>query len=104
MGRDVATLVVRVECQVEAHEVLEAFVLPAGATLAEHGGEVVGPVLSRVCLRGQRASAPVRVLVDLGRDDGQFGEQADCVVKGGFPVVGLVEAALVELGKGGLVA
>lgn len=101
MGRNVTAFVVTVEGEVETEEVLEVLVLLAA--LAEHGGEVVGPILLEVDLGGKSTATLVGVLVDLGRDSGQFGEKRDAVVKGRLPVIGLVEALLVRLGKLGCV-
>lgn len=101
VGRHVATLVVTVESEVETQEVLEVLVLLAA--LAEHGSKVVGPILLQVNLGGESTAALVGVLVDLGGNGGQLGEQRDAVVIGGLPVVGLVEALLVGLCKLGLV-
>ena len=94
---DVAAFVVAVEGEVEAEEVLEGFV--GGSAFAEEGGEVVGPVLRWVDGGGEGAAAVVRVLVDFGGDEGEFAEQRDGVVEGGFPVVGFVEAGLVGFGE-----
>lgn len=101
VGRDVATLVVTVKGEVETEQVLEVLILLAG--LAEHGSKVIRPVLLEVNLGGQSTAALVGVLVDLGSDRGQLGQQRDGVIKGRLPVIGLVETSLVRLGKLGLV-
>lgn len=100
--RDVATLVVAVQREIQPQQVLEVLVLLAA--LAQHGRKVVRPVLFEIDFRREGTAAPVRVVVDLGGYGGQLGQQADGVVKGGLPVVGLVEALLVGLCElGGIV-
>lgn len=99
---DVAALVVAVQREVQAEEVLEVLVLLAAA--AEHGCEVVRPILLEVDLGREGAAALVRVVVDLGGDGGELREQRDGVVEGRLPVVGLADAGLVGLGElGGVV-
>lgn len=101
VSRHIAALVVTVESKVESEEVLEVLVLLAA--LAEHGSKVVRPILLKVNLGRESTAAPVGVLVDLGGNGGQLGEQRNAVVKGGLPVVSLVETLLVGLGELGLV-
>jgi len=101
VGRDVAALVVTVKGKVETEEILEVLVLLAA--LAEHGSKVVRPILLEVNLTRKGSAALVRVLVDLGGDGRELGEQRNAVVKGRLPVVGLAEALLVGLGELGSV-
>lgn len=98
VGRDVTTLVVTVQGKVQTEEILEILVLLT--TTSQHGSEVVRPILSGVDLSGESTSAIVGVLVDLGRDGWELGEQRDGVIEGRLPVVGLVDAGLVCLGEG----
>lgn len=101
VSRDVTTLVVTVEGEVETEQVLEVLVLLAA--LAQHGSEVVRPILVEVNLGRQSTSTLVGVLVDLGGNGGKLSQQGNAVVKGRLPVVGLVETLLVSLGEFGLV-
>lgn len=94
VGGDVAAFVVAVEGEVEAEEVLEAGV--GGTAFVEEGGEVVAPVLVLVD-RGFGGG----VVEDGGGDAGEFGEEGDAVVEGGFPVLAFVEAVGVCFGEGG---
>lgn len=97
--RDVTTLMITMQRKVQSQKILEILVLLA--TTSQHGSEVVRPILRGVDLSGQGTTAVIRVLVDLGRDGGQLGEEGDGVIEGGLPVVGLVDAGLVGLGEGG---
>ena len=72
VSRYVATLVIPMQRQVEAQQVLEALVFLTA--LPQHGGKVVRPVLARVDVGRQGAAAAVGVLVDLGGDGGQLGQ------------------------------
>jgi hypothetical protein len=92
---------ITVESKVETEKILESFVLLA--TLAQHCGEVVGPILVRVNLSWECSATAVGVLVDLGCDRGELCEQAHSVVESGLPVVSLVETLLVLLRKRRLV-
>lgn len=101
VSRNVATFVVTVEGEVETEKILEALVLLA--SLAQHGSKVVRPILLEIDLGGESTATTVRVLVDLSSNGGQLGEQFNAVVKGGLPVVSLVEALLIGLGELGVV-
>lgn len=101
VSRDVTTLVVTVKSKVETEEILEVLVLLA--TLAKHGSKVVRPILLEVNLGRESTTATVRVLVDLGSNGGELGQEGDAVIKGRLPVVGLVQTLLISLGKLGLV-
>ena len=92
VGRDVAALVVRVEDEVEAHEVDELLVLEA---------ELVGVVSTHVELGvgGDELAAVVDVAVDLSGGPGQEGDEVEHVLVGVLPVLGLVDAIEVSLGE-----
>ena len=96
VGRNITTLVVTVESEVQSQQVDEAGVLG----LAKERGVVVGPVLGEINGTWESAAAVVGVLVDLGGDGGEFGEEGERVVEGGLPVVGFLEfAGFVEFGE-----
>ncbi len=96
VGAHVAALVVTVDGQVEAHELGEVVV-----GVAEHVGEVGGPVLFDV--DGAHAGAiAVQVPVDDGGDGGQLGDEVHGVLVDVLPVLGLVHALRVRLGELGL--
>lgn len=91
---------VAVKSEIQTQQVLEVLVL--FAALAQHGGEVIRPVLLEIDLSREGTAALVRVVVDLGGNGGQLGQETDGIVKRGLPVVGLVESLLVclcELGS-----
>ena len=92
---DVAAFVIAVQGEVEAEEVLKAFVLAAAH--AEEGREVVRPVLVWVEVRFRSG-----FVEDRGGDAGELREERDAVVEGGFPVLGFVEAVGVGFGEFGL--
>lgn len=96
VGGNVAALVVSVKSEVETEEVMEVTVL--GATLAEELGEVVRPILGRVELLSADDVDFVRAENE-GRDTGDLCEKGDGIVECGLPVVSLVDALFVELGK-----
>lgn len=98
MRGDVAALVVAVESEVEAQDVVEALVL--FAAFAEEDGEIVGPVLGAVEFLFADGVDFVGA-EDEGGDAGDLGEEGDAVVEGGLPVVGLVHALGVLFGEGG---
>jgi hypothetical protein len=101
VGRDVATLVVAVESKVETEEILEVLVLLAA--LAEHGSEVITPILVEIDLSRKSTATTVGVLVNLGRNGRQLSEEGDAVIEGRLPVVSLIQALLVGLCELGLV-
>ena len=93
VGRDVATLVVSVNGQVQTHQLDEVLVL--GET--ELVSQVVRVVL--VLLDGGDLAVLVDVAEDLGGDGGQLGDEVHGVLKGVLPVLGLVHALGVGLGE-----
>ena len=101
VSRHVATFVITMESKVQTEEILEVLVLLAA--LAQHGSEVVGPILIFVDLSGKSTTALVGVLVDLGGNGGKLSKKRDGVIEGRLPVVSLVQALLVGLGELGLV-
>ena len=92
----VASLMVRVDGQVETHQLGEH-----GILVADHLGEVVRPILRGVNGAG-RCSLPVQVVVDGGGNHGQLSDQVHAVLKVGLPVLSLVHTLSVGLGKLGL--
>lgn len=94
VGRDVATLVVSVDGQVETHQLNEVSVVAE----AELVGEVEGVVL--VLLDGSDLSALEDVLVDASGNGGQLGNQVHGVLEGVSPVLLLVDTLGVGLGEG----
>jgi hypothetical protein len=99
VSRDVSSLVVTVESKVESQEINEAGLI----ALAHHSGVVVRPVSVEINLAGERSSTKVRVLVDLGGNLGQLGNEVDGVIEGVLPVLGLGDTSLVGLGELGVV-
>lgn len=97
VGRDVSSLVVRVDGQVQSHE-LDKLLVPSKA---EEGGQVLRVVGLGVD-RGELVAA-VRVSVDSAGDVGQLGDQVHRVVKRGLPVLLLVDPVLVRLREGRVV-
>lgn len=97
VGRDVATLVISVDGEVQAHQLNKVLVL--GET--ELVGQVEGVVL--VLLDGGDLAVLVDVAVDLGSDGGELGNEVHGVLEGVLPVLRLVDALGVGLGEVGLV-
>ena len=94
VGADVATLVVRVDGQVQPQQLDEVVVL-AKAQLV---GQVEGVVL--VLLDGGDLAVLENVAVDLGGDGGQLGDQVHRILERVGPVVLLVDSLGVGLGEG----
>ena len=97
VGRDVAALVVRVDGDVEAHELDKLLVV----AVAEQGGQVGRVVLVLVNLR--ELAVAVDVAEDAAGNVGELGDQVHRVVKRGLPVLALVHAVSVRLGEGRVV-
>ena len=97
VGRDVATLVVSVDGQVETHELNEVLVLSE----AELVGKVVGVVL--VLLGGRDLAVLVDVAVDAGGNVGELADEVHGVLESVLPVLALLHALGVGLGEVGLV-
>lgn len=97
VGRDVATLVVSVDGQVETHELNEVLVLSE----AELVGEVEGVIL--VLLGGGDLAVGVDVAVDAGGNVGELANEVHGVLESVLPVLGLLHALGVGLGEVGLV-
>ena len=97
VGTDVATLVIGVDGEVEAHQLNEVLVLGE----SELVGQVEGVVL--VLLDGSDLAVLVDVAVDLGRKSRELGNEVHGVLKGVLPVLGLGDALGVGLGEAGLV-
>lgn len=96
VGRDVTSLVVRVDGEVESHELDKVLVLGE----SENVGKVERVIL--VLLDGRDLSVGVEVSVDSTGEVWQFGNQVHRVLKGVLPVLLLVETLGVGLGKGRL--
>lgn len=93
VGRDVATLVVSVDGEVETHQLDEVLVLAE----AELVGEVEAVVL--VLLDGRDLAAAEDVLVDAGRDGGELSNEVHRVLESVAPVLLLVDTLGVRLGE-----
>lgn len=93
VGRDIATLVVSVDGQVQTHQLNEVSVVAE----AELVGEVERVVL--VLLDGSDLAAFEDVLVDASSDGGQLGNQVHGVLEGVSPVILLVNTLRVGLGE-----
>ena len=91
VGRDVATLVVRVNGHVQTHQLDEL-----GVIVADHLAEVGRPVEALVNGWGGGLLA-VQVVVDDGGDGGQVGEAVHAVLVDVLPVGGLVDTVVVSL-------
>ncbi len=87
------------EGQVQPQKVLESFVLPSA--FAEHSSEIVAPVLVDVNFSREGTTTTIGVLVDLCCHCWQLREKVDAVIESRFPVISLVQAALVRLGEDG---
>ena len=96
MRRDIATLMIRVDRQVQSHQLDELLVL----AVSHQMGEIVSVIL--VLDNRRHLAALVYVLVDSGRDSRELGNQRHGVFKGVFPVLFLIETLGVGLGKSGL--
>ena len=97
VGADVATLVVGVDGEVQAHQLNEVLVL--GET--ELVGQVERVVL--VLLDGSNLAVLVDVAVDLGGESGELRDEVHGILKGVLPVLRLVHTLGVGLGEVGLV-
>ena len=95
VGRDVATLVVSVDGQVETHELNEVGVVGEAKLV----GKVEGVIL--VLLDGGDLSALEDVLVDARSNVGELGNEVHGVLKGVAPVLLLVDTLGVGLGEAG---
>jgi len=95
VGRDVATLVVSVDGQVETHELNEVGVVGEAKLV----GKVEGVIL--VLLDGSDLSALEDVLVDARSDVGELSNEVHGVLKGVAPVLLLVNTLGVGLGEAG---
>jgi len=82
----IAALVVGVDGEVQAHDLVEL-----GGREAQHAGKVGGVVQARVVVR-RRLAAVEGVAVDEGGDLGQARHQVHHVLVGRLPVLGLVHA------------
>jgi len=97
VGRDVATLVVGVDGQVETHELNEVLVLSEAKLV----GKVEGVVL--VLLGGRDLAILVDVAVDAGGNVGELANEVHGVLESVLPVLALLHALGVGLGEVGLV-
>lgn len=91
MGADVASLVVRVDGQVQAHQLDEVLVAPE----AELVGQVESIVL--VLLDSGNLAILEDIAVDAGGDGGELGDEIHGVLKGVLPVLLLVNALRIGL-------
>eukprot|EP00050_Salpingoeca_kvevrii_P005737 m.285352 g.285352 ORF g.285352 m.285352 type:complete len:487 (+) comp11360_c0_seq1:18-1478(+) len=92
VSADVAALVIRMDGEVKAHELSELLVVKA-----EHGAEVGRPILLGV--DGGDVAIVEGVAVDESGNAGELGNEVDRVLVHVLPVLLLVDAARVGLGK-----
>lgn len=97
MSADVSTLMVRVDGQVQTHELNEVIVV----TKAELVGQVVGVIL--VLLDRSDLAVLEDVAVNLRGDSRKLGNEVHGILEGVVPVVLLVDTFSVGLGESGLV-
>ncbi len=97
VGRDVSTLVVRVDGNVKSHQVDELLVLSE----TEQSSQVGGVIL--VGIDGREFTVTVDVSEDSSGNVWELGDEVHGVVKGRLPVLLLVDTLGVGLGKGGVV-
>lgn len=96
VGRDVSTLVVRVNGHVETHQLDESGVI----SVTEHVGQVPRVILGRV--DGGNLAVSVDVLEDSTGDGGQLGDQVHGILIDGLPVVLLGRTLGISLGERGI--
>lgn len=94
---DVSTLMVRVDSEVQAHQLDKVVVV----AVTELVGQVEAVVL--ILLDGAKLAILEDVSVDLGRDGRQFGDNVHAVLESILPVFLLVDALGVGFGEGRLV-
>lgn len=99
VGRDVSSLVVTVKSEVEAEDVVEAFVLLAA--LAKQVSEVVCPVHAGIELLSTNGINLIGA-EDQGSDTWNLGKESNAVVECWLPVIGLANAVGISLGELGL--
>lgn len=92
VSRDVTTLVVRVDNQVQTHQVVELGVAEAQQT------SEVSAVVQLAVVSGELAVL-VGVSVDAGSNLGQSGENVQSILEGRVPVLSLLGTSLVGLGE-----
>ena len=97
VGRDVSTFVIRVDGDVESHQVDELLIV----TVTEQSGKVGRVIL--VGVNGWEFTVSVDVSEDSSGNVGEFGNEVHRVIEGGLPVVSLVDTGRVGLGKGRVV-
>ena len=97
VGRDVSTFVVRVDGNVQPHELNELLVVSE----TEESGQV-GRVI-RVLVNLGKLSVNVDVSEDSAGNVGELGNEVHGVIESGLPVVTLVDTVRVGLGKGRVV-
>lgn len=95
VGRDVTTLVVSVDSQVQTHQLDEVLV----SSETELVGQVVTVILAR--LGWSDLAILVNVAVDTGGNIGKFANEVHGVFKGVLPVFCLLDALGVSLSEGG---
>jgi len=93
---DVAALVVGVDGEVKSHELSELLVI-----VSDHIGEVLGPISIWVD-NAQAGAVSVEVVVDLGSNGWQLGDQVHAILEGVLPVLALVGTLGVLSGEDGL--
>lgn len=97
VGRDVTTLVISVDSEVESQQLEELLVVAE----AEEAGKV-GGVVQRVVDGADDLAVLEQVSVDSRGDDGELGNEVHGILVGVLPVLLLVDTLLVSLGELGL--
>jgi len=96
VSADVAALVVGVDGKVKSHELSELLIV-----VTDHIGKVLGPIGIWVD-NAQTGAVSVEVVVDLGGNGWQLGDQVHAVLEAVLPVLALVGALGVLSGEDGL--
>jgi hypothetical protein len=95
--RDVTTLVVRVDSDVQSHQ-LDKLLVVAETEQSSQVGRVV-----LVLVNGGELAVTVDVSEDTTSDVGELGNEVHGVIEGGLPVFTLVDTVRVGLGESGVV-
>src|SRR4051812_47699447 len=97
MGTDVATLVITVDGQIEAHQLNEVSVVAESQLVCQI------PSVILIFLNGSNLAIFVDVTIDLGRNGGELGNQILSILECVLPVFLLVDTLGICFGKfGGL--
>ena len=94
VGRDVTTLVIRVDGEVKTHELNKVLVLAESEEVGQ-----VGTIIQVGVDGGDLGAVLEDVLVDATGNVGELGNEIHGILEGGVPVLLLVDALLVSLGE-----